>query len=395
MRRRLPLLTLLVFLCGTWPAWSQRTEPDASRYYMGREIAATMHYTGAPWLVRESRQREEDCVTLMRELRVTAGQTVCDMGCGNGFYTVELAELVGEQGKVYAVDIQEKMLELSQRRAKTAELENIVFLHGTTTDPRLPENSLDLVLMVDVYHEFSHPEEMLRAISKSLKTTGQIALAEFRAEDPDVPIKPLHKMSKNQIFKEFRANGFRLVRQFDDLPWQHLMFFVREDSPVAATPTEVASPTAPDKTAPADTGQKAPLPNLKVRVLDKDGQPVARATVLVYDRNNYFAGLPVDFEQRSEMTGPEGWVDFGTMPQDYLCVQVQPREGEYFGSHSVIYQGEQGFVQTHPDRPAVRLETNEKSLCVTFTVRMGVDLKFEVTDAGTGETVFFPNIYYW
>ena len=282
-----------------------------------------------------------------------------------------------------------------------------------------------MVLMVDVYHEFSHPEEMLRAISKSLKATGQIALAEFRAEDPNVPIKPLHKMSKNQIFKEFRANGFRLVRQFDDLPWQHLMFFVREDSPVAATPTEIATPTAPSKTAPAktspaktapaetapakprraetapaetapaETGQKAPLPNLKVRVLDKDAQPVTGAAVLVYDRNNYFAGQPVDFEQRSELTDREGWVDFGTMPQDYLCVQVQPREGEYFGSHSVIYRGEQGFVQTNPDRPAVKLATDETSLCVTFTVRMGVDLKFEVTDAGTGEPIFFPNIYYW
>jgi len=218
VRRRLSLLVLVLASCGAWTALGQRTAPDAPSYYMGREIAATMHYTGAPWLVRESRQREEDCKSLMQELRVKPGQPVCDMGCGNGFYTLKLAELTGEQGKVYAVDIQEEMLELSQRRAKTAELENIVFLHGTTTDPRLPENSLDLVLMVDVYHEFSHPEEMLRAISKSLKTTGQIALAEFRAEDPDVPIKPLHKMSKNQIFKEFRANGFgREIGRLDEI----------------------------------------------------------------------------------------------------------------------------------------------------------------------------------
>jgi SAM-dependent methyltransferase len=210
-------------------AQRQATVPPARTLYKGREIAQTMHYAGAPWLVRESREREEDCRTLLEQLDLEPGQTVCDMGCGNGFYTLELAERVGPRGKVYAVDIQPQMLDLLQERARKAGLENIIPVHGTVADPRLPEGELDLVLMVDVYHEFSHPEEMLQAIRRSLKPTGRIALAEFRAEDPEVPIKPLHKMSKQQILKEFPPNGLALTRQFDGLPWQHLMFFAPDD----------------------------------------------------------------------------------------------------------------------------------------------------------------------
>jgi ubiquinone/menaquinone biosynthesis C-methylase UbiE len=187
-----------------------------------------MHYAGAPWLVRESRQRQEDCETLLRELKVEPGQTVCDFGCGNGFYTLKLAEAVGPRGKVYAVDIQPQMLRLLAKRAKEAGLKNIVPVLGTEADPRLPAGQFDLVLLVDVYHEFSQPEPMLRAIRESLKPKGRVALAEFRAEDPEVPIKPLHKMSKKQILKEFPPNGLKLAREFDDLPWQHLMFFVRD-----------------------------------------------------------------------------------------------------------------------------------------------------------------------
>ena len=208
--------------------------PAAAPRYMGRQIATTMHYTGADWLMRESRQREEDCKRLLKELQVKPGQIICDMGCGNGFYTLKLAQLTGKTGKVYAVDIQQEMLDMLKRRAHAAKLENIVPLLGTETDPRLPENSIDLVLMVDVYHEFSQPEAMLKAIRKSLKPTGRIALVEFRAEDPKVPIKPEHKMSKQQILKEFPANGLKLTDQFDKLPWQHLMFFSRNDAQKAS-----------------------------------------------------------------------------------------------------------------------------------------------------------------
>ncbi len=205
--------------------------PRAKRKYKGREIAVTMHYMGAPWLVRESRQRQEDCETLLRELDIKPGQTICDLGCGNGFYTLQMAKLAGEDGKVYAVDIQPEMLHLLSERAKEEEITNIEPVLGTQIDPKLPEGSVDLILLVDVYHEFSHPHQMLQAMRKALKPGGLIALAEFREEDPAVPIKPLHKMSKKQILKEFPPNGFKLVRQFDELPWQHLMFFGRAERP--------------------------------------------------------------------------------------------------------------------------------------------------------------------
>lgn len=203
--------------------------PPGPKRFKGREIAETMHYEGAPWLVRESRQREEDCKRLLEEIKVKPGQTVCDLGCGNGFYTLKLAELVGPQGKVYAVDIQPEMLKMLRGRALQAGLKNVVPVLGTLVDPGLPEGQLDLVLLVDVYHEFSHPEQMLAAIRKSLKPEGRVALAEFRAEDPEVPIKPLHKMSKKQILKEWAPAGFKLAAEFDGLPWQHLMFFTRAD----------------------------------------------------------------------------------------------------------------------------------------------------------------------
>jgi ubiquinone/menaquinone biosynthesis C-methylase UbiE len=202
--------------------------PPAAPTYMGREIAQTMHYLGAPWLVRESRDREEDCNQLLQALNIQAGDTVCDMGCGNGFYTLRIAKLVGDRGKVIAVDIQREMLELLKERAAAEGITNIEPQLGTIVDPKLPPNSIDLLLLVDVYHEFSHPEQMLTAIRKSLKPAGRVALVEFRAEDPNVPIKPLHKMSKAQIMKEFPANGFKLVEEFDKLPWQHLMFFERD-----------------------------------------------------------------------------------------------------------------------------------------------------------------------
>lgn len=199
--------------------------PPPAKEYKGREIAQTMHFLGAPWLTRDSREREEDCNTMLAALNVKSGDAVCDLGCGNGFYTLKLAKLVGEKGRVYAVDIQREMLELLKDRAAEEKIATIEPVLGTLVDPKLPEGAMDLVLLVDVYHEFSHPEQMLAAIHKSLKPTGRVALVEFRAEDPAVPIKPLHKMSKAQIMKEFPPNGFKLVEEFDKLPWQHLMFF--------------------------------------------------------------------------------------------------------------------------------------------------------------------------
>ncbi|MHC4911194.1 MAG: class I SAM-dependent methyltransferase [Planctomycetota bacterium] len=199
--------------------------PDAPGVYMGRTVAQTMHYAGAPWLVRESRDREEDCTTLLEQLAVTPGMSLCDMGCGNGFYTIPLAKLTGPTGRVFAVDIQQPMLDMLSDNAKAAGVSNIEPLLGTYVDPGLAEKSVDLMLLVDVYHEMSHPEQMLAAMRKALKPDGRLVLLEFRAEDPKVPIKPLHKMTKAQILKEYEANGFELVKAYDGLPWQHMMWF--------------------------------------------------------------------------------------------------------------------------------------------------------------------------
>ena len=153
-------------------------------HFMGREIAQTMHFTGAPWLVRESRQREEDCRLLLDALAIQPGQTVCDMGCGNGFYTLELAKLVGPRGLVYAVDVQPQMLGFLARRAAEEHLTNIRLVLGTPNDPRLPKGQIDVVLCVDVYHEFADPETMLAKMRESLAVGGRLVLAEFRGEDP-------------------------------------------------------------------------------------------------------------------------------------------------------------------------------------------------------------------
>jgi ubiquinone/menaquinone biosynthesis C-methylase UbiE len=204
--------------------------PPAKPTYMGRRIAPTMSFAHAAWLTRPERQQEEDPLQAIGQLGLKSGMVVCDMGCGNGFYSLEMAKRILPGGRVIAVDIQQEMLHLLHLRAQEANIDNIQTVLGTLVDPFLPEGELDLVLMVDVYHEFSHPEQMLQAIRKSLKPTGRIALVEFRAEDPRVPILPLHKMSKRQILREFRANGFRLVEEYDELPWQHLMFFGLEDN---------------------------------------------------------------------------------------------------------------------------------------------------------------------
>lgn len=207
---------------------SEPVVPPARERYMGRRIAQTMGYGGAPWLIRETREQEERPSEVMKQLGLKPGMTVCDMGCGNGFYSLLMAKAVTPEGKVLAVDIQQEMLHLLKLRSEEQGIDNVVPVLSTIVDPKLPENQVDLLLMVDVYHEFSHPQQMLAGIRQSLKPDGLVALLEYREEDRSVPIKPLHKMSKRQILKEYRANGFELVKQYDGLPWQHLMFFRRD-----------------------------------------------------------------------------------------------------------------------------------------------------------------------
>lgn len=206
------------------------TIPPPLTHYKGRRIATTMHYEGAPWLVRDNREQQERCSLMLANLGVKRGMTVCDMGCGNGYYTLQLAKMVGPAGRVLAVDIQPEMLKLLEERAAEEQIDNIQPILGELHDPKLPEGEVDLILLVDVYHEFSHPEHMLVAMRRALSPDGRIALLEYREEDPKVPIKPLHKMSKKQIMKEFPPNGFRLVEEFDRLPWQHMLFFARDET---------------------------------------------------------------------------------------------------------------------------------------------------------------------
>ncbi|HND54644.1 MAG TPA: class I SAM-dependent methyltransferase [Pirellulaceae bacterium] len=205
-----------------------RTIPPPLESYKGRLIAQTMHFTGAPWLVRDSRESEERCSLMLATLGVKPGMKICDMGCGNGFYSIQMAKMAGEKGHVYGIDIQPEMLKMMNDRADREGVENITPILGTPVSPRLPKGQIDLILCVDVYHEFSYPEQMLAAMRESLAPGGRLVLVEFRAEDPNVPIKPEHKMSKAQILKELNPNGFKLVKEFDKLPWQHMMWFERE-----------------------------------------------------------------------------------------------------------------------------------------------------------------------
>jgi len=138
--------------------------------------------------------------------------------------------MTGEEGKVYAVDIQPEMLKLLKERAEAQDLKNIVPVQGTFTDPKLPQGKIDMILLVDVYHEFSHPVQMLAAMREALSPAGVCVLVEFRTEDPKVPIKPEHKMSKAQIMKEWPANGFKVVKEFAGLPWQHMLFLARDET---------------------------------------------------------------------------------------------------------------------------------------------------------------------
>ncbi len=211
---------------------NERPKERARRAYLGRIVAQPMSHLGASWLVRPEREEEESVKEAYDQLGIVAGMTVCDLGCGNGFWTLPLAKAVGESGRVLGVDIQREMLIQLRERASRENVDNIEPIHGKIDDPKLPPAEIDLVLLVDVYHEFSHPQSMLWAIRRSLKPTGVVALLEYREEDPNVPIKPLHKMSKHQIIKEYEANGLKLVREYNKLPWQHLMFFARDDSPL-------------------------------------------------------------------------------------------------------------------------------------------------------------------
>jgi len=191
----------------------------------GREFAWVMGMGGADWLVRSEREMEEEPDRALDALQIPPGSVVADVGCGNGYFTWRLAERVGSEGKVYAVDIQPGMLQQLRENMKKRGLSNVLPVKGEIDDPKLPEASLDLVLMVDVYHEFSEPQKMLAHVRRSLKPTGRLVLLEYRKEDPAVPIRPEHKMTEKEVRAELEPEGFRFEKNIGILPRQHILVF--------------------------------------------------------------------------------------------------------------------------------------------------------------------------
>ncbi len=227
----------VVLLAQGQPAQPPRYEtrrdhdPDGiGKFYLGREIAHVMGYQAAGWLERTERDREEKTSKLLPALKLKEGDVIADIGAGSGYFTFPMAKLVGNKGKVYAVDIQQEMLNIIKTRMKQGKVTNVVPVKGTLTDPKLRENSIDLILMVDVYHEFSHPYEMTAAMVKALKPGGRLVFVEYRLEDPKVPIKTLHRMSQKQVLKEMAPHPLRHATTLDVLPWQHIIIFEKKKS---------------------------------------------------------------------------------------------------------------------------------------------------------------------
>jgi ubiquinone/menaquinone biosynthesis C-methylase UbiE len=195
-----------------------------NKWYMGRQIAQVMSHFGIGWLEREEREKEENTTQLLKNLAVQPGQVIADIGAGSGYHSTLLSKMVGN-GKVYAVDVEPEMIAFLKDRIKHEGKKNILPVLGTEKNVALPANSVDQMLLVDVYHEFSFPYEMALSMLEALKPGGKLVLVEFRAEDPNVPIKTIHKMSERQAVKEFKAAGFTFEKNINNLPWQHCLIF--------------------------------------------------------------------------------------------------------------------------------------------------------------------------
>ena len=231
-RRLLQLAAVLAagfagFLAADGPGvyeYGHASRDGIGKFYMGREISHVMGHLGASWLERPTREREERTDRLVKNLPLEPDSVVADIGAGTGYFSFRIAERV-PSGKVLAVDIQQEMLDTIESRMALEGISNLVPLLGSERDPRLPEASVDVILLVDAYHEFSWPREMGHAMAEALKPGGRLVLVEYRAEDPSVPIKPLHKMSVQQARKEMQAIGLELERNGSFLPQQHFMVF--------------------------------------------------------------------------------------------------------------------------------------------------------------------------
>lgn len=205
------------------------TDPGGSgKLYMGREISLVMGHQGAGWLERPERVKEEQPSKLLKMLEVKSGMIVADIGAGSGYHSFRLAKTVGAKGKVLAVDIQKEMLDIIRTRMKRNKVTNIETILGTETDPKLPACEVDLILMVDVYHELAYPYEMTEALIKSLKPGGRMVFVEFRREDEKVPILLAHKMTEKQVLAEMAPHPLKHAKTMESLPWQHVIIFEKK-----------------------------------------------------------------------------------------------------------------------------------------------------------------------
>src|SRR5687767_1458612 len=232
---RVKLLSFVAFLAYSLHAQApsyefreQHSRDGIGKFYMGREIAHVMGHQAADWLERPERNAEENTELLVQSLPVKPGDIIADIGAGTGYFARQLAKKVGPKGKVFAVDIQPEMIVFLTNRMAELSITNVQAFLGTITDPKLPPASVDWVLMVDVYHEFSHPFEMMQSICKSLKSTGKVIFVEFRGEDPEVPIKPLHKMTEAQVRKEMSVHPLEWRETIKVLPRQHIIIFQKK-----------------------------------------------------------------------------------------------------------------------------------------------------------------------
>ncbi|MGK2910716.1 MAG: class I SAM-dependent methyltransferase [Sphingobium sp.] len=237
MLRFLPLLLAALPCLADEPAKPRyetkaKHDPDGiGKFYHGREIAQVMGAGASAWLERPEREKEEDPKKLLDALEIKEGMSIADIGAGSGYHAFRMAPLVGAKGKVYAVDIQKEMLDLISAKAKKDGVANVETVLGEEKDPKLKEASVDLILMVDVYHEFAFPYEMTEKMVAALKPGGRIAFVEFRLEDKTVPIKLLHKMSERQLIKEMGEfeKTMEHAKTVKTLPWQHVVLFKKKD----------------------------------------------------------------------------------------------------------------------------------------------------------------------
>jgi ubiquinone/menaquinone biosynthesis C-methylase UbiE len=221
-------LSLCLFSMGQEGYRIRGGDPNGiNKWYMGRQIAQIMSHYGIDWLERDEREMEENTSLLLKNLAVKPGMVIADIGAGSGYHSALLSKMLGT-GKVFAVDVEPAMIDYLNERIKQEKLSGIVPVLSTEKELSLPDNSVDMMLLVDVYHEFSFPYEMALSMRTALKPGGRLVLVEFRSEDPAVPIKTIHKMSKVQAIKELKAAGFIFDKNIDNLPWQHCMIFTKQ-----------------------------------------------------------------------------------------------------------------------------------------------------------------------